>query len=184
MNTNLNNSVHIRPLRIDDISHLKNLFEKTISEIFERNNIEDKSEIEHEIIDKIDKVSKAIFEEESIARFFVVEIENTIVGIAGFSLINNDIKNNFENNENNENSYELGTVYVLPEFQRKGIGSLLINTVLENIKNMGIHEFYLDCGYRTSQSYWIEKFGKPYVNIENRFGNNQDYMIWKVKTKI
>ena len=49
---------------------------------------------------------------------------------------------------------------------------------------MGIHEFYLDCGYRTSQSYWIKKFGKPYINIENKFGKNQDYMIWKVETKI
>jgi len=181
MNTNTNNGIQIKPLRIDDISHLKNLFEKTISEIFERNNIKDKIELEHEINDKIDKVFKSVLEEESIARFFVVEKENTIVGIAGFSLINNDIRSNIENNEN---AYELGTVYILPEFQRKGIGSLLINTVLENIKNMGIHEFYLDCGYRTSQPYWIEKFGKPYINIENKFGKNQDYMIWKVKTKI
>ena len=181
MYADMNNTIQIRPLRIDDISHLKNLFEKTISEIFERNNIEDKIELEHEINYKIYKVSKSIFEEESTARFFVVEKENTIVGIAGFSLINNDIKSNIENNEN---TYELGTVYVLPEFQRKGIGSLLINTILENIKNMGIHEFYLDCGYRTSQSYWIKKFGKPYIIIENKFGTNQDYMIWKVKTKI
>jgi hypothetical protein len=70
MNTNTNNGIQIKPLRIDDISHLKNLFEKTISEIFERNNIKDKIELEHEINDKIDKVSKSILEEESIARFF------------------------------------------------------------------------------------------------------------------
>ena len=181
MISDLNIRIQIRPLKIGDVSELKKLFEKTIYEIFERNNIEDKKELEQEINDKIFKVFKSIIEEESSSNFYVAEKENTIIGIAGLSLINSDIESYIEINEN---AYELGTVYVLPEFQRKGIGSLLINTVIENIKNLGIHEFYLDCGYRTSQSYWIEKFGKPYINIENKFGKNQDYMIWKVKTKI
>ena len=173
--------IKIRSVTNFDVDELKKLFEITISDIFTKNDIIDPYEMKNEIEGKSIKVYNAIINKKPKSKYYVAETNKCIIGIAGYSLINNDIKANIE--IENYDAYELGTVYILPEYQRIGVGTLLIENIIESMKNTGIYEFYLDCGYKTSQLFWLKKFGTPYKIIKNKFGENQDYMIWKVKTE-
>lgn len=79
----------------------------------------------------------------------VAEIDNKIIGHVAFSLVT-------INNEN-KGWYGLGPVSVLPEFQRQGIGSKLIEAGLSQIREMGANgcvlegspEYYKRFGFKT-----------------------------------
>ncbi len=75
--------------------------------------------------------------------------------------------------------YEIGTVFILPEYQRKGIGSLLLHTMFLTLLSRGITEFCLDSGYRKAQSIWTKKFGEPSHVLKDYWGESSDHMIWK-----
>ncbi|PGZ55812.1 GNAT family acetyltransferase [Bacillus cereus] len=75
--------------------------------------------------------------------------------------------------------YEIGTVFILPDYQRKGIGSLLLHTMFLTLLSRGITEFCLDSGYRKAQSIWTKKFGEPSYVLKDYWGESSDHMIWK-----
>jgi GNAT superfamily N-acetyltransferase len=75
--------------------------------------------------------------------------------------------------------YEIGTVFVLTEYQRKGIGSLLLNTMFLTLLGKGIKEFCLDSGYKNAQKIWKKKFGEPSYVLKDYWGASIDHMIWK-----
>lgn len=75
--------------------------------------------------------------------------------------------------------YEIGTVFILPEYQRKGIGSLLLNAMYLTLLSRGITEYCLDSGYKIAQSIWTKKFGKPSYVLKDYWGESNNHMIWK-----
>jgi GNAT superfamily N-acetyltransferase len=79
--------------------------------------------------------------------------------------------------------YEIGTVFVHPGYQRRGIGSLLFNTMLLTFLNRGIEEFCMDSGYASAQTIWTRKLGDPDYWLKDYWGEGSDHMIWKRKVK-
>ncbi|HFK1762939.1 GNAT family acetyltransferase [Bacillus wiedmannii] len=75
--------------------------------------------------------------------------------------------------------YEIGTVFVLPEYQRKGIGNVLLNAMYITLLSRGITEYCLDSGYKKAQSIWTKKFGEPSYVLKDYWGESSDHMIWK-----
>ncbi|MDM5239420.1 GNAT family N-acetyltransferase [Bacillus cereus] len=75
--------------------------------------------------------------------------------------------------------YEIGTVFILPEYQRKGIGSLLLNAMYLTLLSRGITEYCLDSGYKKAQSIWTKKLGKPSYVLKDYWGESNNHMIWK-----
>ncbi|KFN01350.1 N-acetyltransferase [Bacillus clarus] len=75
--------------------------------------------------------------------------------------------------------YEIGTVFVLPEYQRKGIGSLLLNAMLFTLLGKGIMEFCLDSGYKNAQKIWQSKFGEPNYLLKDYWSKSNHHMIWR-----
>ncbi|EEL39956.1 MULTISPECIES: GNAT family N-acetyltransferase [Bacillus] len=75
--------------------------------------------------------------------------------------------------------YEIGTVFILPEYQRKGIGSLLLHAMYLTLLSRGITEYCLDSGYKKAQSIWTKKFGEPSYVLKGYWGKSSDHMIWK-----
>lgn len=58
---------------------------------------------------------------------FLMAMENNIdLGFAGFSIL-----------EAEENSYKLHKLYVLPEMHGRGVGKLLINEVINRVRDLG-----------------------------------------------
>lgn len=79
--------------------------------------------------------------------------------------------------------YEIGTVFVHPGYQRCGIGSLLLNTMLLTFLNRGIEEFCMDSGYASAQTIWTRKMGEPDYWLKDYWGEGSDHMIWRRKLK-
>ncbi|RDU35602.1 GNAT family N-acetyltransferase [Neobacillus piezotolerans] len=75
---------------------------------------------------------------------------------------------------------EVGTVFVHPEFQQRGIGSLLLSSIFRELGNRGIDECCLDSGYRTAQKIWKKRFGEPEYVLKDFWGKGFDHMIWKI----
>lgn len=73
---------------------------------------------------------------------------------------------------------ELGSLYVLPDYQGQGIGAALIQAMAEALRERGIRQFCLDSGYKQAQQKWLRKFGKPYAVAKDYWGPGQDHMVW------
>lgn len=78
---------------------------------------------------------------------------------------------------------EIGTVFVLPDYQRRGIGSLLLSSMFLTFLGNGIQEFCLDSGYTKSQKIWERKFGKADYILKDYWSEGSDHMIWRRNTK-
>lgn len=75
---------------------------------------------------------------------------------------------------------EVGTVFVRPDYQKQGVGNLLLNAMYQALKDKGIEEFCLDSGYPGAQKIWLKKFGTPDYFLENYWGENLHHMIWRI----
>jgi GNAT superfamily N-acetyltransferase len=80
------------------------------------------------------------------------------------------------------NLVEVGTVFVLLDYQRQGIGNRLLAEMLQTLNGRGIVDFCLDSGYKTAQTIWKKKFGEPDFLLKDYWGQGQDHMIWKIST--
>jgi GNAT superfamily N-acetyltransferase len=154
------------------------LFTESISSTFKMNGIQDNEELKYEINEKSLWVKKFLESKNNSSLFLVAKNDAIIVGIAGFFPVSKTIRKNIPTLS--EKDIEIGSVYIRPHYQRMGITSELLNALLEEMKNKGITEFYLDCGYPTSQVYWKRIFGDPIREFPNYFGEGESYMIWEI----
>ena len=77
--------------------------------------------------------------------------------------------------------FELGTAFILPEVQQKGIITKLIEVMRLELISRGETRFCLDSGYPTAQKIWTKKFGAPLYHLKDYWGAGSDHMIWEVK---
>ncbi|HEL2030490.1 MULTISPECIES: GNAT family N-acetyltransferase [Bacillota] len=80
-----------------------------------------------------------------------------------------------------KNLYEIGTVFVRPDYQGQGIGNLLLNAMIQELQCKGIKEFCMDSGYSNAQKIWRKRFGEPEYFLENYWAEGQHHLIWKIK---
>jgi len=172
--------VEIRRPRIEDINQLKKFFSTVIIDTFTKEGIGEKlDDIKDEIKVK-EKYVASDCESNGEERFFWIALDGEqIIGSIEFGPASNLIC------ECTNNSFkelvEVGTVFVLPDYQRIGVGNLLLNKMYSTLKKKGIYEFCLDSGYRNAQNIWKKKFGEPDYWLKDYWGNGYDYMAWKVQ---
>lgn len=174
-------NLNIRQPRLSDFSKIQKLFVESIENTFKLNSIEDELECNFEIIDKTRRVKRYLENVEPIVEFIIAEDSNVICGIAGLYPITKLIRENVKTAT--LHNFEIGSVYILPQYQRKGIAKKLFCYLIDEMIKQGIKDFYLDCGYTTSQKYWKQLLGEPSLSFENYFNSGDYYMIWKNKTK-
>lgn len=169
------NIVIEKPKR-SDIEKIKYLFKETITTAFIKEGIGHLTEdITNDINEKIHKLMRS-FQDDSDVIFLIAKIDDVVVGTISYGPPNNDIRK-ITNNELN-NMGEIGSIYVLPEFQGKGIASKLVKEMLSILDKKQVTAFCLDCGLKNAQQIWLKKFGKPYIIREDYWGKNSHHMIW------
>ena len=171
--------IEIRRPRVEDQEPLHQFFEMVIKDTFAKEGL---AEWHEDIVDEIEtkkRYLKKDLESNGTYRFFLLAmIDDTIVGTiecGGASLL-------IEKSTKGElkNWLEVGTVFVHPDFQRRGIGNLLLNKMFTVLKENGYKEICLDSGYSIAQKIWTKKFGEPDYFFENFWGKGMHHMIWKV----
>ncbi|EJV72272.1 GNAT family acetyltransferase [Bacillus mycoides] len=173
-------NVEIRRPNLDDIDELNLFFRIVITNTYKNEGLSQLlDDIENEINSK-KQYLKNDFDSNGESRYFLLAIDTNNDKIIGTieigpasTLINSCTGGVLKD------LYEIGTVFVLTEYQRKGIGSLLLNAMFLTLLGKGITEFCLDSGYKNAQKIWKKKFGEPSYVLKDYWGESSDHMIWK-----
>jgi GNAT superfamily N-acetyltransferase len=169
----------IRP-RIEDIKELNSLFRIVITDTFIKEGIGEKLKDLNDEIEGKEKYLESDFESNGEKRYFLIALYgNKIIGSIEYGPASNLICK-ITNNTFKE-LVEVGTVFVHPDFQRMGVGNLLLNKMYFTLKSKGIEEFCLDSGYKIAQKIWKRKFGEPDYLLDDYWDKGNDHMIWRIR---
>lgn len=175
-------NVEIRRPKIKDIELIKEFFSIVIIDTFNKEGIGEKvADIKDEIRTK-ENYLDSDFESNGEKRFFLIAfdlVQGKVIGSIEFGPASNLIIEC--TNHHFKELLEVGTVFVHPDYQRIGIGSLLLNKMYITLQNKGIDEFCLDSGYMNAQRIWRKKFGEPDFWLKDYWGKGYDHMIWKIR---
>lgn len=170
--------VEVRRPQDKDMDALRRFFSVVVHDTFAKEGLADLAEdIEREIDSKIRYLNMDL-ETGGENRYFMIGfIDRSVVGTIEFGPSNSLIRE-CSQGELNE-TLEIGTVFVHPDYQGHGIGNLLLNVIYLTLLNKGITEFCLDSGYVRAQQIWKKKFGKPDYVMPDYWGTGVDHMIWR-----
>lgn len=170
----------ISRLTHDDLEMTYQLFEIAVPDAFEKEGLGFlKEDINAEVIHKRHLLDTSLDQQESDINFLIAKLDGKVVGAISFAPCGEDIKKCTENEL--QSVGELGSLFVLPSHQDKGIGSALISAMMEQLHKQGIDQFCLDSGYKRAQKRWLRKFGMPYKVAKDYWGPEADHMIWLCK---
>lgn len=163
-----------------DVCALHELYKITIPHTWEKEGVGDYvDEIQKEITEKMDYLKEDL-DSHGKDRFFLIAcIDDKIVGTIAYgpcsSLLIDCTDGKYKD------MGEIGTVFILPDYQKKGIGTLLLNVMLSSLQSQHIKEFTLDSGYSQAQKVWKKKLGEPTVLLKDYWGEDADHMVWHCK---
>lgn len=101
---------------------------------------------------------------------YVVEDEGKLIGYMDFGVPFRPF---------GEYKQEIGLLYVLKQYQGKGIGRELFNLAFDKIKQNGYDEFFISCNkYNLAARSFYEKMGGKIIHVDE---DNEDKSIPQVK---
>ncbi len=171
--------VNIRRPKKQDIEPLKILFDETIKEIFERENIQEPEMMEEEIKEKYTFLMEDLSSKGKDRYFLLATVDGKIVGTVAWGKSNRLITESTQGRY--DDVLEIGTVYVHPKYQKMGIGMKMMQAMYITLLSKGETEFCLDSGYKSAQAIWTKTLGEPARIDENKWGENNHHMIWYKK---
>jgi GNAT superfamily N-acetyltransferase len=172
--------VQIRRPKAADIEELDQFFGTVITDTFHKEDIGDL----HEDVEKEIEAKNSYLQHDLLSggkdRFFLIALAGEkIIGTIEYGPASELI------NKCTEGAlcslYEVGTVFVHPDYQNSGIGNQLLTEMYLTLKNKGVEEFCLDSGYKQSQKIWEKKFGEPDYLFKDYWGDGAHHMIWRVR---
>jgi GNAT superfamily N-acetyltransferase len=172
-------TIEISRPKIEDIELINEFFQLVLIDTFERNGILDLVDvIAEEFKDKRRCLNQDV-ESDGVNRYFLIAKEDDkIVGSIEYGP-SNELIISCTNGKLKE-LVEIGTVFVHPDYQNKGIGTSLLHLIFLEFEKNSISEFCLDSGYKTAQKTWIKKFGSPEYLLKDYWGEDDDHMVWRV----
>jgi len=165
---------------IPDLESAYTVFEQSITLAFEEEGISPE-ETSQDIAHKKALLLKSVTDTSSDYIFMVAKLDDIVIGTISYGPCSHEI-GVCTNNELDDVG-ELGSLYVLPEYQGQGVGSALINAMLKHLHSMGVEQFCLDCGLKAAQQRWLRKFGAPYKVAKDYWGEGSDHIVWLCNVK-
>lgn len=172
--------ITIRRPEEKDSSQIKDVFIAAISDAFREDGIGDDQEGILEQIEKQVSCLKDDFDSNGQDTYYLVAVvKNKIVGTIAYQWIKPE-DTFFTTNLKMDVSGvpEITSVYVLPDFQEKGIGTLLFNAILLILKGKNIPRICMDGGYQKSIQFWVRKIGHPDTILKDHWGKGLDQVFW------
>ncbi|WP_461368861.1 GNAT family N-acetyltransferase [Candidatus Darwinibacter acetoxidans] len=157
-----------------DLESAYKVFEESIAAAFAQEGISQDAPAEIEY--KKQLIRSSVHEDASAFIFFVAKVGGKVVGTISYGPCGDDIRRCL--GEELEDLGELGSIYVLPGFQGRGVASALIAAMLEYLQSRGVRRFYLDCGLKAAQEKWLREFGQPCKRVKDYWGEGSDHLIW------
>ncbi len=160
-----------------DLPEIKVFFENVITDTFKNEGVGHLHEfICNEINEKV-KYFEEDIKTNGLNRFYLVlKNEKEIIATAGFGPPGPSVLETCDNSITSLN--EIGAVFVHPEYQGKGFGSLILNAIHSAALSRGIKQVMLDSGYKKAQIFWTKKLGMPTKIIKDYWDVGVDHMIW------
>ncbi|MBZ9689228.1 GNAT family N-acetyltransferase [Clostridium estertheticum] len=175
-------NIEISRPKFEDIELINEFFQIVLRDTFERNGISDLVDIIVEEIEDKRKCLNQDIESHGKNRYFLIAKEyDKIVGSIEYGP-SNELIISCTNGKFKE-LVEIGTVFVHPDYQNKGIGSRMLNLIFSHLEKNRISEFCLDSGYKSAQKTWIKKFGSPEYNLKDYWGEDDNHMVWRVSVE-
>lgn len=170
--------VEVRRPNHGDIDAMEDFFRFVITDTFAKEGLSDLSEDMEQEIDSKNRYLNADFDTHGEERYFLIGLlDNNIVSCIEFGPSNALIREATDGEL--RDVVEIGTVFVHPDYQQQGIGSLMLNVMYLTLLNKGMTEFCLDSGYSRAQKTWKKKLGEPDYVLQDHWGSGADHMIWK-----
>lgn len=171
-------NVEIRRPTIEETKQLNEFFRIVIIDTYTKEGIGEKLDDINEEIKVKEKYLESDFESNGEKRYFLIAfVDEKIIGSIEFGPAS-DLIISCTNNAFKE-LVEIGTVFVHPDYQRIGVGNLLLNKIYSTLHKKGIEEFCLDSGYTSAQKIWKKKFGEPDFLLKDYWCEGYDHMIWR-----
>lgn len=170
----------IRKPVLEDINELERLFTITINHAFVEEGFGDAlDEIQSEIKGKMDRVRSYVDSQAQDGFYWIAEVEGRIIGTISFGKVGKHTLSAVDASFPSQG--ELGSMYILPEYQGSGIARKMIAHMIDSLKEAGIKYASFDSGYELAQKKWQKKFGNPYKIVNDYWGEGVHLMIWLVK---
>jgi GNAT superfamily N-acetyltransferase len=163
-------NIEIKNASANDRDQLYRFFLHTITHTFHKNGINDPGGLESEIQNKM-----TMFDSSDDV-LFLAKIEGRIIGTIAYGSMNEWVRANVP--DELQGLKEIKSVYIDPEYQNRGIGTLLWGKMLDYLTNSHIEEVCLDSGYKISQLYWKKKIGEPTFFLKDFWGKGDHQLIW------
>ena len=163
---------------INDVLQIHELFSITIKNNFKEEGV--LNTLEEEANNEIETLKQNLqFDFDTKGEkehFLIAKLSDQVLGTIAFGAPNSIVRNHLKLED--LKIPEVKSVYVLPGFQGKGIGSLLLKVMLRLLKDKKINAFYLDSGYRKAQQFWKRKLGDPTWLLPDYWPGGNPHMIW------
>lgn len=173
-------SVEIRRPQISDKEELFAFFDLVLKDTFIINGLVELTEdYEQECKEKREHLS-ADFASGGVDRHFLIAVDKqsgNLLGCIAYGPASSLIV--METNGALAGYMEIGTAFVHPNYQNKGIGTMLLNAIIRTLEIREIHHYCLDSGYAIAQKIWTKKLGEPDYLLKDYWGDGAHHMIWK-----
>jgi len=164
-------SIKVEPLKKKDKKQTLEFFYKTITDSFKTEGLFElgmTDTCKHEINNQEKRISSSI--RSGTPYYLLAKDKNLVVGTIAFGRPGKAIEKAFlQLNKSSNGVVEIFSSFVLPEYQRKGIGSLLFKAVKEEIVKRGYRLFAVNTGYKKGLKFWGEKLGKPSITLKKYY---------------
>ena len=168
-----------RPFK-NEREEIYSLFEKTIQHTLDAEGAGDETELISMLICDQKNLIDADFDTEGKEVYFLVaecsgKLAGTICHRPCSEIITSCI------GEKACGRQEIGSVYILPQYQGKGIAKQLLSFMYKTLASKNIQEFYLDSGYAVAKKVWQKILGEPTLIMKDYWGEGVDHHIWHRK---
>jgi len=174
-------NISISRLTEQDLLSVVDFFRYTITDTYIKDGIDvsDEGDLNELIEKKKDHLNDDLSTNGSKRIFFLAKSDTKIIGtISSATPTDSEQIIKLLSGIDLSDVADICDVYILPEYQGKGVGTLLFNAMLLYLLGKGVKRFSLDSGYKLAVKYWTSRLGEPTRFFEDYWGKGEHQAVW------